>query len=90
MNGHAIPDLAAPPVNVEMVRTLEVLLAQARSGQMISMAAVYSFGPNHVDMKIHTKQPLELYLGVDILKQTLFNHMTNPQASKILRAVPGG
>lgn len=90
MNGHPVTDLPARPPNPGVVATLEELLTRARAGEVVSLGVVYSCGPGHLDLKINAQWPLELYLGCDMLKQTLFNLITKPPApSKVLRPFGG-
>lgn len=92
MNGHAAPIPALPvrPPNIDLVKTLEWLLDQARSGQVVSVIAAYSGGPGHVDIKINAQQPFEMYLGCEILRQTLFSAMTKPAPqSRIVKPFGG-
>lgn len=88
MNGHAIPEVSGRPINPDAVQTLEMLLEQARSGQIVSLAVVYSYGPRHAQCTTNTALPMELHFGCKLLEETLFNFMTKPPASKIVRA-PG-
>lgn len=93
MNGHPHPGLpaagAARPVNEEAIRTLELLLGMAKTGQLVSVIAAYSYGPNHVEIKINALQPMEMYFGCEILRKTLFEYMTKPPISKVLRPFGG-
>lgn len=87
MNGHnaAAPVLPARMPNVDLVATLEWLLAQAKSGEVVSLVAAYSYGGGHVEIKINAPQPMEMYVGCEILRQTLFSHMMKPKPSPTSR-----
>lgn len=93
MNGHqhaAVAGLPERMPNPELVAALEWLLEGARSGQITSAIAAYSYGPGHVEIKINAQQPMEMYLGCEILRQTLFNFIIKPQApSRIVKPFGG-
>lgn len=89
MNGHShdiLSDLAQRPVTSEAVLKLEALLAAAKRGELQSFAIAYSAGPRTIQTDCCTDLPMELFIGVEMLKATLFGLMTRkgPAPSPLL------